>query len=73
MDRDKIREELNSTGCGFCLAKWTQVTIHLQLGRTHSCHHPDTHRAVEAVFDHRIAIRALDGEWVAVPRTGIHA
>jgi hypothetical protein len=43
MDRDKIREELNSTGCGFCLAKWTQVTIHLQLGRTHSCHHPDTH------------------------------
>jgi len=43
MDRDKIREELNSTGCGFCLAKWTQVTVHLQLGRTHSCHHPDTH------------------------------
>ena len=43
MDRDKIKEELNSTGCGFCLAKWTQVTIHLQLGRTHSCHHPDTH------------------------------
>ena len=43
MDRDKIREELNSTGCGFCLAKWIQVTIHLQLGRTHSCHHPDTH------------------------------
>ena len=43
MDRDKIKEELNSVGCGFCLAKWTQVTIHLQLGRTHSCHHPDTH------------------------------
>jgi organic radical activating enzyme len=43
MDRNKVRDELNTTGCGFCLAKWTQVTIHLQLGRTHSCHHPDTH------------------------------
>jgi organic radical activating enzyme len=26
-----------------CLAKWTQVTMHLQLGHTHSCHHPKTH------------------------------
>jgi len=43
MDHSKTKEELNNTGCGFCLAKWTQVTIHLQLGRTHSCHHPDTH------------------------------
>jgi hypothetical protein len=43
MDRNNIKEELNKVGCGFCLAKWTQVTIHLQLGRTHSCHHPDTH------------------------------
>lgn len=38
-----------------------------------ACDHADTHRAVEAVFGHRIAIRALDGEWVAVPRTGAHA
>jgi iron complex transport system ATP-binding protein len=38
-----------------------------------ACNQPETHRAVEAVFDHRIAIRALDGEWVAVPRTGAHA
>ncbi len=37
------RNKLNKTGCGMCLAKWTQTTIHLQLGRTHSCHHPDTH------------------------------
>ena len=27
-----------------------------------------THRAVEAVFDKRIAIHALDGQWVAVPK-----
>jgi len=39
----KAKAELNKVGCGFCLAKWTQVTIHLQLGRTHSCHHPDSH------------------------------
>ena len=35
---------LNNVGCGFCLAKWTQVTIHLQMGETHSCHHPPTHK-----------------------------
>ncbi len=38
------KEELNKTGCGMCLAKWTQVTIHLQNGRTHSCHHPASHK-----------------------------
>ena len=39
-----LRDELNETGCGFCLAKWTQVTIHLQNGETHSCHHPIPHK-----------------------------
>ena len=43
MERSEVKNELNKVGCGFCLAKWTQVTIHLQTGRTHSCHHPDTH------------------------------
>jgi iron complex transport system ATP-binding protein len=38
-----------------------------------ACHSADTHRAVEAVFDHRIAIRAVEGEWVALPRTGAGA
>ena len=38
-----VKNKLDSVGCGFCLAKWTQVTIHLHLGRNHSCHHPDTH------------------------------
>jgi hypothetical protein len=28
----------------FCAAKWKQVTIHLQNGMTHSCHHPGTHK-----------------------------
>ena len=40
----KIRNELNSVSKSFCLAKWTQVTIHLQNGQTHSCHHPMTHK-----------------------------
>jgi hypothetical protein len=38
-----VRENLNKIGPGMCLAKWTQVTMHLQLGHTHSCHHPKTH------------------------------
>lgn len=33
-----------------------------------ACADPATHRAVEAVFDKRIAIHALDGQWVAVPK-----
>lgn len=40
---NNYKKVLDKTGCGFCLAKWTQVTIHLHTGRTHSCHHPDTH------------------------------
>ena len=38
------KKKLDSIGCGMCLAKWTQVTMHLQMGQTHSCHHPSTHR-----------------------------
>ena len=29
---------------------------------------PMTHRALEAVFDHRIAVHAVDGQWVTLPR-----
>jgi pyruvate-formate lyase-activating enzyme len=41
---NKIKELLNNTGCGFCLAKFTQVTMHLGTGMTHSCHHPVPHK-----------------------------
>lgn len=34
---------LDSVSDSFCLAKWTQVTLQLQSGHTHSCHHPQTH------------------------------
>lgn len=40
----KTKDKLDGIGCGMCLAKWTQATVHLQMGQTHSCHHPATHR-----------------------------
>tara|TARA_Y100000004_G_scaffold115746_1_gene130006 strand:- start:3157 stop:4602 length:1446 start_codon:yes stop_codon:yes gene_type:complete len=40
----EMEQKLNSVGPGMCLAKWTQVTLQLQSGHTHSCHHPRTHK-----------------------------
>lgn len=40
-DTTKLLDEVSPT---FCAAKWKQVTIHLQNGHTHSCHHPQTHK-----------------------------
>ena len=37
------QRKLNNIGPGLCMAKWTQSTIHLGQGLTHSCHHPDPH------------------------------
>jgi ABC-type hemin transport system ATPase subunit len=33
------------------------------------CADAATHRALEAVFEHRIGIHALQGQWVALPQT----
>jgi len=41
---EETKNKLNSVGCGMCLAKWTQVTMHLQTGFNHSCHHPSVHK-----------------------------
>ena len=38
------KKKLDEVGCGMCLAKWTQVTLQLQNGHNHSCHHPRTHK-----------------------------
>lgn len=38
-----VRDKLNQVGKGFCLAKWSNVTLHLESGNTHSCHHPSPH------------------------------
>jgi iron complex transport system ATP-binding protein len=32
-----------------------------------ACHDPATHRALEAVFDHRIAVHAVAGQWITLP------
>lgn len=37
------RDAINEVSPSFCVAKWKQVTMHLQNGHTHSCHHPITH------------------------------
>lgn len=39
-----MKDRLDNVGSGFCLAKWTQVTMHLHNGTTHSCHHPSPHK-----------------------------
>ena len=41
---ENTKQLLNTTGCGFCLAKFTQVTMHLGTGLTHACHHPSPHK-----------------------------
>jgi organic radical activating enzyme len=43
MSLHDFRDELNAVSGSFCIAKWKQVTLHLQTGHTHSCHHPTTH------------------------------
>jgi hypothetical protein len=39
-----VKNLLNATGCGFCLAKFRQITLHLGTGMIHSCHHPSPHK-----------------------------
>ena len=43
MDLNNVKQELDDVSESFCVAKWKQVTMHLQNGHTHSCHHPATH------------------------------
>ena len=40
----ETKQELDNIGPGMCSAKWTQVTLQLQNGHNHSCHHPRTHK-----------------------------
>ena len=42
MNATKIK--VDSISSSFCAAKWKQVTIHLEAGTTHSCHHPKVHK-----------------------------
>lgn len=40
----EIKEQLDEISPTFCVAKWKQVTMHLESGLTHSCHHPKAHK-----------------------------
>lgn len=40
----KVIPILNSVSPSFCLAKWYQLTLYLQNGFNHSCHHPSPHK-----------------------------
>ncbi len=40
----KTKDKLDNISPSMCLAKWTQVTLQLQTGHNHSCHHPKTHK-----------------------------
>jgi iron complex transport system ATP-binding protein len=54
---------------GMALHADDMVVMHAgRVAHQGACADAVTHRAVEAVFDHRIAIHALDGQWVAVPK-----
>lgn len=39
-----VKDDLENVSPTFCLAKWTQSTILLYNGETHSCHHPSRHK-----------------------------
>ncbi|MCC2678695.1 MAG: hypothetical protein K0R29_1271 [Pseudobdellovibrio sp.] len=38
-----VKKKLDTVSSCFCLAKWTTVTLHLESGTNHSCHHPKVH------------------------------
>ena len=41
---DKAKEQLDKISPSMCYAKWSQVSMHLHNGMTHSCYHPPTHK-----------------------------
>lgn len=41
---EELRTGLDTHSSCLCLAKFTQVTMHLGSGLVHSCHHPKTHK-----------------------------
>ena len=52
-----VLNKLNSVSPSFCLAKWTGVTLHLESGTTHSCHHPPVHKIpIEEIKENPSAI-----------------
>lgn len=42
-DLTETKRFLDSVSSCFCMAKWSTVTLHLETGTAHSCHHPKVH------------------------------
>lgn len=40
---EHTKNQLDQIGPGMCAAKWLQSSLHLEIGKTHSCHHPIRH------------------------------
>jgi iron complex transport system ATP-binding protein len=58
------------------MALQSQELVVLAQGRVlhqGACADAATHQAIEKVFDERIAVRAIDGQWVALPRLSVAA
>ena len=43
-DLKLTKNRLDEVSSSFCLAKWTSLSLHLESGLTHSCHHPAAHK-----------------------------
>jgi organic radical activating enzyme len=41
---ESVKAALDTVSPSFCLAKWTQATLHLHSGNTQSCHHVRAHQ-----------------------------
>ena len=39
----EVKKQLDSVSSSMCLAKWLHVSLHLTMGKTHSCYHPPVH------------------------------
>jgi organic radical activating enzyme len=48
---ENTKKRLDEVSKSFCVAKWTQSTLHLHRGLTHSCHHPKTHKVPLSELD----------------------
>ena len=55
----KTRDDINKVSPSFCAAKWTQSTILLYSGETHSCHHPSRHKIQLSDIADKLCFRLL--------------
>lgn len=51
-DTSIVKQELDKISPTMCLAKWLQVSLKLPTGKTHSCHHPVSHKIPLECIDH---------------------